>query len=31
VDRERPLARVEQQVAGATETTESFVPQEHGG
>jgi hypothetical protein len=29
VDRERLLARFEQQVAGATETTESFVPEEH--
>jgi hypothetical protein len=29
VDRQRLLARFEQQVAGATETTESFVPEEH--
>ena len=29
VDRERPLTRFEQQVAGATEPAESLVPQEH--
>jgi hypothetical protein len=29
VDRERTLTRFEQQVTGATEATESFVPQEH--
>ena len=29
VDRQRRLTHVEQQVAGATEAAESFVPQEH--
>jgi len=29
VDRERRLTHVEQQVAGATEAAESFVPKEH--